>query len=132
MRTATTTAQWVVRITGLAQIILGLAFWLGRALSLVPLHMLIGLVLVLTLWVLAGLAARAEVSPGLVALAAVWGLIVLVLGVTQTRILPGSAHWVIELLHLLVGLGAIGLGDRLATMIKSRPEPAAGLQPAAP
>ena len=47
---------------------------------------------------------------GLVALAAVWGLIVPILGVMQTQLLPGGAHWVIEVIHLLVGLVAIGLG----------------------
>jgi hypothetical protein len=36
---------------------------------------------VITLWVLAVLAARTEVSLGLVALAAVWGLIVPILGI---------------------------------------------------
>jgi hypothetical protein len=126
MRTATTVAQNIVRVTGVIQIILGLTFWTGNLQSLIPLHMLIGLILVISLWVLAGLGARAGVGAGLVVLAVVWGLIVPVLGVMQTSLLPGSAHWVIQVLHLLVGLGAIGLAERLATAIKARPEPAGG------
>jgi hypothetical protein len=72
--------------------------------------MLLGLVLVLSLWLIAALALRAGVQPGLVALAAVWGRVVPTLGLTQDRLLPGSLHWLIQLLHLAVGLTAIGLG----------------------
>ena len=69
------------------------------------------------------LAVRAGVSMGFVALAAVWGLIVPILGVMQTQLLPGGAHWVIEVIHLLVGLVAIGLGNRLATLSEQRLAP---------
>jgi hypothetical protein len=118
MKTAITILLWTIRITGLFQILVGLAFWTNNGLSLVPVHMLVGLILVIALWVLAVLAAFKGVSMGLVALAAVWGLIVLILGVMQAQLLPGEAHWVIEVVHLLVGLVAIGLGSRLATMSK--------------
>ena len=37
---------------------------------------------------------------------------------SQTRLLPGDAHWVIQVLHLLIGIGAMGLGQGLATRIK--------------
>jgi len=120
MRRATTTAQMLVRATGVVQLLLGGLFWTGNALDLVPLHQTIGFLLVFGLWTLAALAARAGVRPPLVALAAVWGLIVLVLGLTQTRLLVGSAHWLIEVLHLVVGLGAIGQAEALAARIKER------------
>ena len=120
MRRATTTAQMLVRATGVVQLLLGGLFWTGNALDLVPLHQTIGFLLVFGLWTLAALAARAGVRPPLVALAAVWGLIVPVLGLTQTRLLVGSAHWLIEVLHLLVGLGAIGQAEALAARIKER------------
>ena len=120
MKTAPTTAQTLVRLCGLALLTLGLLFWTGNARGLIPLHMLLGLVLVLALWVLAGLAARAGVPLGLVALAVAWGLIVPALGLTQDQLLPGSAHWVIQVLHLLVGLGAIGQAEGLAARIKAR------------
>jgi hypothetical protein len=56
--------------------------------------------------------------------AIVWGLVVPILGLNQDRLLVGSAHWVIEVLHLLVGLGAVGLAERLARAIKARQAPA--------
>jgi len=120
MRRATTTAQMLVRASFVVQLVLGGLFWTGNALDLVPLHQTIGFLLVFGLWTLAGLAARAGVRPPLVALVAVWGLIVPILGLTQTRLLVGSAHWVIEVLHLLVGLGAIGQAEGLAARIKER------------
>jgi hypothetical protein len=120
MRTATTTAQMVVRACFVVQLVLGGLFWTGNALGLVPLHMLVGFLLVLGLWTLAALAAGAGVPPGLVALAAVWGLIVPILGLNQDRLLVGSAHWLIEVLHLLVGVAAVGLAEQLAARIKGR------------
>ncbi|MGH2457476.1 MAG: hypothetical protein ACRDIY_01250 [Chloroflexota bacterium] len=121
MKTATTIFQNLVRATGLIQIALGILFWTGHALSLIPLHMLDGILFVLCFWTLAVLAARAGVGTGLVAMALVWGLIVVVLGMTQTRILPGDAHWVVQVVHLLVGVGAITQSERLARAIKSQP-----------
>jgi hypothetical protein len=120
MRRATTTAQMLVRAVAVVQLVLGGLFWTGNALGLVPLHQTLGFLLVFGLWTLAALAARAGVRPPLVALAAVWGLIVPILGLTQTNLLVGSAHWVIEVLHLLVGLGAIGQAEGLAARIKQR------------
>ncbi len=121
MKTAATVAQMLVRFTGVILIVLGVLFWTGNALTLVPIHMLLGLVLVLSLWTLALLAARIGAQPGIVMLAVVWGLIVVLLGITQTRLLPGDAHWVIQALHLLVGLGALGQAEGLAARIKGTP-----------
>ena len=120
MKTATTILQTLVRLAGVILIVLGVLFWTDHALTLVPVHMLVGFVLVFSLWALAVLAARAGVHPGLVALAIGWGFIVPVLGLTQERLLPGDAHWVIQVLHLLVGLGAIGQAEGLAARIKGR------------
>lgn len=118
MKIATTIAQSLVRLTGLIQIVLGALFWTCNALNLVPVHMLVGSILVLSLWTLAFLATRAGVSQGFILLAVLWGILVPVLGMTQGRILPGDAHWVIKVVHLLVGLSALGLGEGLATRIK--------------
>lgn len=110
--------QMIIRVCGIILIILGVLFWTGNAPGLVPLHMLLGLILVIALWVLAGVAAANGVSVGLVALAAVWGLVVLALGLAQGGMLVGSAHWIVQVIHLLLGLGAIGLGEMLAGRVK--------------
>jgi hypothetical protein len=118
MKTMTTIAHTLVRLSGLTAIVLGVLFWTGNARALIPVHMLIGLVVVLSLWALAFLAVRAGVNRGLVALAVVWGFVVPVLGLKQGQLLPGDYHWVIKVVHLLVGLGAMGQGDGLAARIK--------------
>lgn len=124
MKGATTAMQWIVRITGLVLIILGVYLWLGRALSLVPLHMLIGLVFVIALWVLAGIAMRAKVGSGPVLGGILWGVAVLSLGLVQRRLMPGDMHWVVQVVHLLVGLAALGVAERLAKQIRqSAPNP---------
>jgi len=124
VHTATNIVRTLIRLTGLVQIVLGVLFWTGNARGLIPLHQLVGFGLVLSLLVMAALAARAGVNPGLVALAVVWVLVVPVLGLTQDRLLLGSAHWVIQVLHLLLGLGAISQGEALAARILGRQVPA--------
>ena len=118
MRTAVTVANTLTRLTGVIQIVLGVLFWIGYATSLIPVHIISGTVLVLSLWTLAILAARAGAQTGLVVLSLIWGLITVALGLTQGALLVNSAHWIIQVLHLLVGLGAIGQAEGLAARIK--------------
>lgn len=108
----------VVRLFGVILLVLGGLFWSGNALQLVGTHMLIGVLFVLALWTLSGVAAAAHQSGGLVASGFIWGIVVLALGMVQKSLMPGSAHWVIRVLHLLIGLIAMGLGERLAAGIK--------------
>ena len=125
MRSTITVIQMFVRVAGVIQLLLGLAFWTGNLLSLVNLHMLNGILLVLALWTQAALAHRAGVPGRLVAGSIVWGLIVVALGLTQTNLLTGSLHWVIQVIHLLLGIGLLDLADTLATRAKARLAPVA-------
>ena len=119
MRTITA-IQMAIRVVGVVQLVLGILFWTGNALGLVDLHQLLGILLVLGLWTMAALAHRAGVPAGLVAAAAVYGLIVPIVGLTQRELLPGSAHWVIQVIHLLLGIGLLALAENLATRAKAR------------
>jgi hypothetical protein len=125
MRSTVTAIQMGIRVVGVVQLALGLAFWTGNLLGLVDLHQLLGILLVLAVWTLAALAARAGVSGGLVAGAIVLGLVVPIVGLTQRELLPGSAHWLIQVLHLLLGIGLLGLAENLATRAKARLAPVA-------
>jgi hypothetical protein len=118
MKKATTVVQMTLRGSGLLLILLGLAIWTGRADQVIPIHMFLGFVLVLSLWTLAFIAARAGVSRRWVIMAVVWGLIAPVLGLTQDHLFTGSWHWTIQVLHLLIGLGAIGQGEGLAQRMR--------------
>src|SRR5919199_6739434 len=120
MQTTLTIARMLVRITGVLLLILGLLFWGGDALGLIPLHMLVGLVLVLSLWLLAAVASQAGVPIGMAAGVALIGLITLILGLIQDSLVPGGAHWVIQVLHLLLGLAAIGSGEMIGGRLRRR------------
>ena len=125
MRSTITALQMGIRVVWVVQLVLGVLFWTGNALGLVDLHQLLGILLVLALWTMAALAHRAGVPAGLVAAAAVWGLVVPIVGLTQRDLFAGSAHWVIQVVHLLLGIGLLALAENLATRAK------AGLAPVA-
>jgi hypothetical protein len=125
MRSPITALQMGIRVVGVVQLALGLAFWTGNLLGLVDLHQLLGILLVLGLWTQAVLAYRAGVPAGMVAAAAVYGVIVVVVGLTQRELLVGSAHWVIEVIHLLLGIGLLGFAENLATRARARQAPVA-------
>ena len=110
-------AQLALRGSGILVLLLGLSLWAGHGYSLLQLHTLLGVIVVLSLWTLAGLAAKAGAPIVQVAVAVLWGFIVPALGMTQTQFFPGSGHWVVRLVHLLVGAAAIALGERLARVI---------------
>jgi uncharacterized membrane protein HdeD (DUF308 family) len=117
MKATANVLRILVSAIGAIMVVLGLLFWTGNATSLISLHMLLGIILVLMLWTIAVMALVARVNPALAMVGIVWGFIVPILGLTQERILPTSAHWLIEVLHLLVGLTAIALANILARQI---------------
>jgi hypothetical protein len=114
-------------ITGLIQIVLGVLFWTGHALGLITLHMIIGAVFVLCLLTLSVLGFRAG-HPAQAAGGLVWGVIVLAFGMTQAQILPGQYHWVVRVLHLVMGLIAMGVARGLTVRIQGA-GPVSGVQP---
>jgi hypothetical protein len=117
MRITANVLRILVSAIGVVMIVLGLLFWTGNAFALLPLHMLLGIALVLMLWIIAVMALVARINPILAVVALIWGLIVPILGITQYQLLPGSLHWIIQTLHLLVGIIAIALANILARQI---------------
>ncbi|TMC16072.1 MAG: hypothetical protein E6J36_22485 [Chloroflexi bacterium] len=109
-----TIAVWVLRIAVLAAIILGILFWTGNAVNLIPVHMLLGIIAVLSLWVI-GLAQGfiKGGSFGLALATFMVGLALAIVGLYQQQWLLGSSHWIIQVIHLLLGLSAIGLGEMI-------------------
>jgi hypothetical protein len=121
MRTATLVTLWIVRLAGITQIVLGLLFWSGRAIHLIPLHMSIGFLVVLGLWTIAVLALVARTRRGLAVFAVAWGIALPALGIPQAAILVGPWHWIVRVVHLAMGLAALAVADRLATgILRSR------------
>ena len=102
--------RWIIRIAG----VLGLTFWSGGGLALLGLHQTLGYIVSLSLLVMAIAAFRERVSPTLLVTAVIWSLVVPGIGSSQLQILPGNQHWVIQVFHLLLGVGAIGLAEVIA------------------
>jgi hypothetical protein len=106
--------QIVARVILLVQVVLGVIVWTGNGDSLVPVHTLVGLLLVLDLWAAVALGLRAGAPIGLAILALVWSVGMPVFGLVQTKLLTGDLHVVVEILHLIVGVAAVGLVEALA------------------
>jgi hypothetical protein len=117
VRTAIKVALTTLMVCGGLPLVLGVVIWIGHSEQLIAVHISIGVVLVLTLWTMAAIAALAGVPEGTVAFAAAWGLLVVVLGLAQEELLPGSWHWTIQVLHLVISMGAIWWGRRLVHLI---------------
>src|SRR5437868_8086597 len=111
----------VLRLAVLLALILGILFWTGNALNLTFIHMILGFIVVISLWAI-GLA-QGFIKGGSFALALVTfvlGLLLAIVGLYQTGWLTGSTHWIIQVIHLLLGLSAIGLGEMITSRTKRR------------
>ncbi|MGI5130970.1 hypothetical protein ACQEVB_29485 [Pseudonocardia sp. CA-107938] len=120
MRSATLVIVWIVRIAGIVQILLGLSIWIGIGSNLYSIHIGNGLLIVIGLWLLALLALVARGRAGLAGFALVWGLALPAFGMVQADILVGSFHWLVRVLHLLMGLIALATADALAKHVLTR------------
>jgi hypothetical protein len=121
MKTAMKLALATLLGCGAALLLLGIVIWITDAEGLIGLHELIGYVLIASLWAICVVAARSGVPVGTVAFAAIWGLVVLALGLTQEELVTGSWHWTIQVLHVAISMSAIWWGRRLAQLIGRAP-----------
>src|SRR5262245_40130128 len=108
---------WVLRISALLALILGILMWvnvLGD--STIPIHMLLGIIVVLSLIVLAVAFGTSKGGNwGLAGGAIVLAIIVAGFGSSQQSILPpDNVHWIVQVIHLILGLAAIGMGEAIA------------------
>jgi peptidoglycan/LPS O-acetylase OafA/YrhL len=118
MKTAVLVIQNAIRLLGVVLIGLGIMFWSGHSLDLVRTHMRLGEVLVGLLWVLATMGTRAGVKPALALGAIIYGFFVVMFAMRMGGILPGGAHVIVRILHLTLGLGAMGLAESIAAKVK--------------
>jgi hypothetical protein len=113
--------DYTIRVAGLAALVLGLLFWSGRFYEFLNVHMGLGVVVVIALWVLAAMCFRqSAASVGQIAAATVWGLVTLILGIGQARLLLGDYHWIVQTAHLVMGVGSFAFGAVLSkSLIRS-------------
>jgi hypothetical protein len=101
----------ILRICYVVQIVLGILLWTDNGGSLRGLHMLLGIVIVLGLWATGVALAVRGGSPALAAPLIIYGIIVIYVGLQQEQWLPGASHWIIQVVHLLLGLGTMALTE---------------------
>lgn len=120
MQMTLTAFQWLVRVAGVLALILGLLLWTSDVPStFVPIHMLLGVLTVLGLWLLAATASQmGGASPGLLIGAGVLGLVVAGVGFSQQDVLPGGAHWIIQVVHLVLGMAAVATGEMIGGRVR--------------
>jgi hypothetical protein len=106
--------SWIARVALMATLALGLLFWITQ-ISLISFHMLFGLIGVLSLLVLSTVAVFTRGIRLLGAGSMVYAFIVPAFGLTQSLILVGNLHWLIQTAHLLVGIGAMALAQVIST-----------------
>jgi hypothetical protein len=104
-------ASIVLSFAGFLALVLGLLIWTGTDSNLVQMHMWLGLLAVAALWVIGiGQAFSTGGSWVIAACAVGVGGTLIFIGMTQTSLMVGAFHWVIQLLHLVLGLLVIGIG----------------------
>jgi hypothetical protein len=112
MNTVIRFASILLRVFGILAVILGLLFWTGNGLRFIPVHMLLGLLVVLLLWIVGVGQAFSSGGSWMLAIGALaLGALTILLGLRQSALLPGPFHWVIQLIHLLLGVLSVGVGQ---------------------
>ncbi len=107
------TSLMIVRIGVLIELVLGILFWTGNADSLQIVHIVIGILVVLSLWTLGIAQGLAGGSFGLALATFVVGFLLALFGLFQKGWVVGPNHWVIQVIHLLLGLATIGLAEMI-------------------
>jgi hypothetical protein len=109
-------AIMVLRITVLFNLITGIIFWTGNADPLQIVHIISGILAVISLWTLGILQGLRGGSFGLALGTFVVGFLLALVGLFQKNWLPepNANHWIIQVIHLVLGLAAISLGEMVA------------------
>jgi hypothetical protein len=102
-------ASVVLSFAGSLALILGLLVWTNSALNLIQMHMLLGLLAVGALWVI-GIGQAFSKAGSWLTCALVVGALMIIVGLNQSALMLGALHWVVQVLHLVLGLLVIGIG----------------------
>jgi hypothetical protein len=109
-----------LRVSVLFNLITGIIFWTDNAAPLQIVHIIFGILAVLSLWTLGILQGMRGGSFGLALATFVVGFLLALVGLFQKNWLPepNANHWIIQVIHLVLGLAAIGLGERVAGLYR--------------
>ncbi len=125
MKKTITSLLMVTRLLGVVQIVVGLAIWFslrnGPAAvhsGPVAFHSAVGSLFVLVMGIISVICLFVLPRRAVALFALFWSGVVLWLGMAQTSLAVGSAHWTVRVAHLVVGLAALGLIEALGGATK--------------
>jgi hypothetical protein len=100
---------WIARVPGAGTQVLGWLSWIANSSSFIFTHMVLGITFALLLLALSLVQLLTGRMRLLGASGIVYTLILTVLGFTQTGLLVGPMHWLIQTAHVVIGFGALVL-----------------------
>ncbi|MDE3022445.1 MAG: hypothetical protein KGI54_11370 [Pseudomonadota bacterium] len=109
---------WIVRISFLASIILGFFFWRNQALNLIPLHILFGTILVVSLWGIGLKALRNGLNKTFIIFTGAWGILAVWFGLAQEKLMLSIGHSIISGIHLVIGIAMVAFSEILTGQIR--------------
>ena len=114
MPTAVKILIMLFRLVWLIGLALGIWIWTGHGYSMLRMHIGLGFCTVLLLALVAVLGAVARAGVGRVFLAILWVVLLPIAGFGQLSPMAGAQHWVFRVVHLVIGVAAIGSAEMLA------------------
>lgn len=110
----------ILRLAVLINLVLGILFWINTIdpdanTGIKLLHIVLGILAVISLFTIGIAYGLRGGSFGLALATFVVGFLLTFVGLFQQNWLtaPDQPHWIIQIIHLVLGLSAIGLGERI-------------------
>ena len=100
---------WIAHVPGVGIQLQGGLSWIANSTSFIFTHMVLGIAFALLLLALSLIELLTGRMRLLGASGVVYTLILTVLGFTQTGLLVGPMHWLIQTAHVVIGFGALVL-----------------------
>jgi hypothetical protein len=100
--------QWLSRLIVGVELTLGMVIWFVHV-SSVNIHIALGLSIALILLIFSVIALMTKGMRRLGVIGILYTCLLPALGLTQYTLLVGNLHWLVQIFHLLVGVGSVGL-----------------------
>ncbi len=114
--------QWIARIAGAIAILLGLSFWIFNT-DFIAVHIVMGILVAVSLLVIGVVLAATNGLRGLGVAGVLYAVLMTLFGLRQEVLLATNLHWIIQLAHLIVGIGALALVQVMGTRYEKRLAP---------
>jgi hypothetical protein len=109
--------SWLIRIAGIGALAIGVSYWFARGVAPLSVHMTLGGIVALVLAILAVWAFSAGVRVPAAIAALVWAVATVYVGTMQDWWIGAGSHRPMQIIHPLLGIGAIGLAEMLGAAL---------------